>query len=65
MDKVYWPFYQRFMVGNHGPRRDKYNQAVMKLLQWDVEVIIPCHGDVIYGKNLCREVLVKHFVSRK
>ena len=63
MDKVYWPFYQRFMVGKANERREKYSEAVRKVLSWDIEVIIPCHGDVIKGKELCRKVLTEHFVN--
>jgi hypothetical protein len=42
MDKVYLPFYKRFMVGKVGPRRQKYDDAVSKVLQWPIKVIAPC-----------------------
>jgi len=63
MDRVYKPFYQRFMVGKHGDRRDRYNQAVERMLQWEVCTIVPCHGDVIRGRETCRRVLNDFFLS--
>lgn len=63
MDKVYWPFYQRFMVGKRNDRREKYNDVVRKILSWDIEVIVPCHGDVIKGQQLCRRILTEHFAN--
>lgn len=61
MDKVYLPFYKRVMVGRSGERRDRYNAAVAQLLAWEPEYIVPCHGDVIKGKQLCQKVLNLHF----
>lgn len=60
MDRVYLPFYKKFMVGN-GERRPKYEESVKKLLAWDAETIVPCHGDIIRGKDLCNDVLKNHF----
>lgn len=51
MDVIYAPFYRNFMVGD-GERRSKYDAAVTDILSWDVEQIVPCHGDVI-RKCLC------------
>lgn len=62
MDKVYHPFYNRLMVGKKGDRHTKYMEYVDKLLSWDVELIVPCHGDVIKGSELCKKVLTKHFL---
>ena len=61
MDMVYWPFYQRFMVGRSGERRQRYDASVVKVLSWDIEVICPCHGDIIKGKDTCMSVLKAHF----
>lgn len=61
MDRVYWPFYKRFMVGS--TRRPRYLRAVEKLLEWSVEVVAPCHGDVIKGRQLCAHVLQNHFLA--
>ena len=63
MDVIYAPFYQRFMVGSEGERRAKYRKAVEKILSWEVEQIVPCHGDIIRGADLCHRVLSKHFNS--
>lgn len=60
MDRVYKPFYSRFMVGG-GHRRERYRAAVDQLLAWDVEVIAPCHGDVIRGRRTCRKALLDFF----
>lgn len=60
MDRVYRPFYLRFMVGS-GERRAKFEQCVQAVLGWEVENIVPCHGDVVRGKELCRRVLTAHF----
>ena len=65
MDKVYLPFYKTFMVGKAGPRRDRLEDVVNNVLlkEWDVENIVPCHGDVIRGSGLCRQVLWDHFLG--
>jgi len=63
MDKIYLPFYKQFMVGHKGARREKYNMCVEKLLSWQAELIVPCHGDVVRGKSLCDQVLRTHFLS--
>jgi hypothetical protein len=61
MDRVYLPFYKRFMVGKSGERRRKYEDAVATVLSWQPEVIVPCHGDVVRGRELCSKVLTEHF----
>lgn len=61
MDRVYLPFYKRAMVGG-GARRARYLAAVRTVLDdWRPLLIAPCHGDVVRGERLCREVLSKHF----
>ncbi|KAL3912620.1 MAG: hypothetical protein SGARI_001061 [Bacillariaceae sp.] len=57
MDKVYLPFYKNFMVKNQS-----YYDEVKKVLleEWDIETLIPAHGDIIRGKELIRKVLTKH-----
>ena len=50
------------MVGKRGRRREKYDILVNHILNiWKPQKIIPCHGDVVYGEELCRRVLMKHF----
>ena len=64
MDEIFLPFYKNLMVGpSKSERRKKYELVVNKILAWEPEVIVPCHGDVIRGKNLCKEVLEKHFLQ--
>ena len=57
MDKVYLPFYKNFMV-----KDQSYYNEVKKILleEWDIETLIPAHGDIIRGKELIRNVLSKH-----
>ena len=59
MDRIYLPFYKNLMVGRKGPRRERYNQLVEKLLGIGIELIVPCHGDVVRGADLCADVLRK------
>ena len=44
-------------------RRIRYEIAVNRILAWEIEIIVPCHGDVIRGEELCRNVLTKHFLA--
>ena len=50
------------MVGNDAERRRRYRAAAARVLAWDIEIIVPCHGDVIRGADLCRRVLRKHLL---
>ena len=65
MDKVFRPFYNNFMIKND--QRDKFKDIARFITcgnnssGWDVETIIPAHGDIIRGKELCRKVLERHF----
>jgi hypothetical protein len=65
MDKVYLPFYKSLMVGKTGPRRQRLESIVNTVLlkEWDIENIVPCHGDVIRGPELCQRVLREHFLG--
>jgi len=63
MDVVYKPFYKIFMVGTSGERRERYEECVKTLLSWKPDIIVPCHGDVIRGKDLVERVLREHFLS--
>ena len=40
---------------------DAYRAAVARILALDIEVVAPCHGDVIKGASLCKELLREHF----
>jgi hypothetical protein len=58
MDRVYLSFYRRFMTLG---LREEYAAAREKVLSFDTELIVPCHGDVIRGRGLCERVLRDHF----
>lgn len=57
MDKVYLPFYKNLMTLGG---KDKFEAAREKVLAWDIDVIVPCHGDVLRGRDLCKRVLAEH-----
>ena len=65
MDKLFYPFYMKFMVKND--RRDDFEEIARFTtcgrsdFGWEVETIIPCHGDIVRGRGLCRNVLETHF----
>ena len=58
MDQVYRPFFKNLMVKD----KEAYQQIVDTiLLKWDVETLIPAHGDLIRGKEVIKQVLKNHF----
>ena len=58
MDKIYLPFYKRFMVTD----KQRYKELVTMIIdEWDVHVLVPCHGDIIRGKERIRRELINHF----
>ena len=60
MDKIFYPFYMNLMVKSD--KKHIFNEiAKFITCDWEVETIIPAHGDIIRGKKVCREVLEKHF----
>eukprot|EP00752_Nemacystus_decipiens_P003871 g3561.t1 len=56
MDKVYLPFFKRFMVTDEAAFASKVN----KILDWGVETIVPCHGRVVRSEasKALRETLL-------
>lgn len=58
MDKVYAPFFNNFMVTDPGAYRQVCEHVVNT---WDVETVIPAHGDVLRGKSFIQDVLGKFF----
>jgi hypothetical protein len=58
MDKVYAPFFNNFMVTDATAYRDICHHI---LNVWDVETVIPAHGDILRGKDLIRSVLADFF----
>jgi hypothetical protein len=58
MDQIYYPFFNNFMITN----KKEYQQIANHIVNvWDVETIIPAHGDIIRGKELIRSILTKYF----
>lgn len=57
MDKVYLPFYKNLMVKDRS-----YYKKVKKIVleEWDIETLIPAHGDIIRGKQVILDVLRRH-----
>ena len=54
---MFKPFYNSFMVSDD----EAFRKIVKEIMSWDVKVIIPCHGDVVRGEDLCKRVLGEHF----
>jgi len=61
MDKLFYPFYMNLMVKKD--KREEFEKIARYITcsGWEIETIIPAHGDIIRGKDLCRQVLEKHF----
>jgi len=60
MDKVYLPFYKRLMIND----MQRYEDVVAIMIdEWETHTLIPCHGDLIRGREKIREVLSTHFKS--
>ena len=58
MDKIYHPFYDNFMVTNKQTYKDIAEHITYK---WDIETIVPAHGDLVRGKEFCTKILKEHF----
>jgi len=66
MDKLFRPFYLNLMVQNK--KRDDFKEIATFIsgLQssspdWDIETVIPAHGDIVRGNIFTKEVLRGHF----
>jgi len=59
MDEIFKPFYMKFMV--RPDKMEEWEKIVDTILEWDVRLIVPAHGDIIRGSALCKEVLRSHF----
>ena len=58
MDQIYYPFFTNFMITN----RTEYDKMAHHIVHvWDVETIIPAHGDIIRGKEVIRSILTQYF----
>lgn len=54
MDQVYRPFYNNLMI----TKQKEYCEVLNYILnEWDVETLIPAHGDIVRGKLLIRKIL--------
>ena len=60
MDKIYAPFFNNFMVSDQTAYRNVCNHIKN---EWDIENVIPCHGDIIRGRGLVQEALGSFFRS--
>ena len=59
MDKIYRPFYLKLMIKD--TKKASFESIVQKIIDFDVETIIPAHGDIVRGKSLVRRILKDHF----
>ena len=64
MDKLFRPFYLNLMVKND--KKEEFRKIVSFICgmgenTWDVETVIPAHGDIVRGSELTKEVLKQHF----
>jgi hypothetical protein len=58
MDQVFRPFYNNLMVQD----KEAYQDIVTTMLfKWDVETLIPAHGDLMRGNAVIQQVLKAHF----
>lgn len=61
MDKLFRPFYLNLMVKPDSKDRFRNIAAYISGNGWDVHTIIPAHGDIVRGKQFCRNILTTHF----
>jgi glutaredoxin len=54
MDEVYLPFYKQFMICD----RSRFKTAVDRIVAWDFDSVLPCHGTYIAQGG--KEAFVKH-----
>lgn len=54
--QVYYPFYKRFMITD----KAGFDAKVKSILDWGIELIIPCHGNVVRNgaSEVFREMLL-------
>lgn len=63
MDKIYLPFYRNLMVRGAKEEYQRLASYISGLSSggWQVESLIPCHGDIVRDNNLIKAVLKQHF----
>jgi len=66
MDKLFRPFYLNLMIQNK--KQDDFKEIAAFISgvdssspSWDIETVIPCHGDILRGKKFTKEVMRSHF----
>jgi len=66
MDKLFRPFYLNLMVKDK--KRDDFREIATYISglessspSWDIETVIPAHGDIVRGNTFTKEVLRGHF----
>jgi len=66
MDKLFRPFYLNLMIQKK--KQDDFKEIATFVSglessspNWDIEVVIPAHGDILRGKTFTKEVLRDHF----
>jgi len=64
MDKVFRPFYMNLMV--QSDKRPKFNEICEFLVEgWEIETVIPAHGDIVRGKDLISTIFTDFFKLEK
>jgi flavorubredoxin len=58
MDQVFAPFYSNLMVQDKAEYRNIVDHIVNV---WDIEMVVPAHGDILRGKEFVHKVLSRHF----
>lgn len=60
MDKVFRPFYMNLMVKSD--KRQAFTEICDFIVNtWDIETVIPAHGDLVRGKDLIQTILRDFF----
>jgi len=57
MDFPYKPVYSAVLVQD----KASWETQLEKVLAWEAEILIPCHGDIIEGKGKVRSFLMNFF----
>jgi len=58
MDRIYAPFYRKFMISSE----EEYRKLCNTILdEWEIETIIPAHGDLIRGQPFFLADLLREF----
>ena len=76
-NRVFWPVRRSLLsqgglnlggwvlwTGGRPPGRAQriYREQIEAVLAWEPEVLVPAHGDIVRGKEACRQLLEAHFL---